>query len=145
MKIGYTAFLIAALLFINIGYAHGELDLESLDLEELVTAYNGNLDEVPSFVKNIFGNEKINLYIDGELFIGLSGENGKITEYKEGGLDKPTMKVYTTADTIDQLIDGNTTLLDAVKEKSISYEGIGFISKIKFGFIKIFQGLFLRK
>ncbi len=145
MKIVYTAFLITALLLVNIGYAHGELDLESLDLEKLVEAYNQNLEKVPGFVKNIFGNERINLYIDGEIFVGLSGKKGEIVEYEKGGIIKPTMNIYTTGDTIDKLIDGNTTLLDAVKDKSINYEGVGFFGKIKFGVIKIFQGLFLRK
>lgn len=145
MKIGYTTFLITALLLINIGYAHSELDLESLDLDKLVTTYNDNLDKVPGFVKIIFGNERINLYIDGEVFVGLAGEKSEIVEYEKGGVSKPTMNVYTTSDTIDKLIDGNTTLLDAVKDKNINYEGIGFFGKIKFGFIKIFQGLFLRK
>lgn len=146
MKFGYTAlFLIAGIfVFSNAAYAHGELDLESLDLEKLVETYNQNLEKVPGFVKNIFGNEKINLYIDGELFVGLAGEGGKIDEYKKGGIDKPTMKVLTTSDTIDKLIDGDKTLLEAVKDKSVSYEGVGFIGKIKFGFIKIFQGIFLR-
>ncbi len=146
MKFGYTAlFLITGIFaFNNAAYAHGELNLESLDLDKLVETYNQNLKKVPGFVKNIFGNEKINLYIDGELFVGLAGEGGKIVEYKKGGLDKPTMKVFTTSDTIDKLMDGDKTLLEAVKDKSVSYEGIGFVSKIKFGFIKIFQRLLLR-
>lgn len=137
--------VIGVLSLSGMAYAHGELDLESLDLEKLVATYNDNLDKVPGFVKNIFGNEKINLYIDGELFLGLAGEGGKIVEYKKGGVDKPTMNVYTTSDTIDKLIDEDKNLLEAVKDKSIQYQGVGFINKIKFGIIKIFQGIFLRK
>ena len=147
MRFGYTVlFLITSIFVFNgVAYAQSELDLESLDLEKLVDAYNQNLEKVPEFVKNIFGNERITLYIDGELFVGLAGEGGKIVEYKKGGIDKPTMNVYTTNDTIDKLIDGDKTLLEAVKDKSISYQGVGFVNKIKFGIIKIFQGIFLRK
>ena len=128
----------------NAGYAH-EIDLSTLDLDGLVKTYNDNLNKAPSFVKNTFGNERINVYIDGQNFVGLVGQNGKITEYKKGGIDKPTMKLYTTSDTIGHLVNNEKSLLDVVKDKSIQYEGVGFAKKVKFGFIKIFQGMFLRK
>lgn len=147
MKLGYITLLltmVSILTFSSVAYAH-EIDLSTFDLDELVKTYNQNLEKVPGFVKSIFGNEKIDVYIDGEKFVGLVGQNGEITEYKKGGVDKPTMKIYTTSEAIGHLIEGEKTLLDAVKDKSIQYEGVGFVSKIKFGFIKIFQGIFLRK
>ena len=144
MKSAYALFLASIVGFaflVNVGYAE-KVDLNSVDFKELVSAYNGNLDKVPSFVKNTFGNERINLYVDGQPFVGLVGQNGNITEYKKGGIENPTMRIYTTSGTIDKLVKGNTTLLDSVKDKSIDYEGVGFAKKIKFGFIKLFQGLF---
>ncbi len=145
MKFAYLALsMLSTLVLANIGYAH-EIDLSTFDVEELVKTYNVNLENVPGFVKSTFGNERIDVYIDGEQFVGLVGENGNITEYKKGGVDKPTMKIHTTSETIGHLIEGEKTLLEAVKDKSIQYEGVGFINKIKFGFIKIFQGIFLRK
>ena len=145
MKFGYTIIpAVACLLLLTAAYAH-EIDLESFDLEKLVSVYNENLDKVPGFVKGVFGNERIDVYIDGQKFVGLVGENGNITEYKKGGIDKPTMKIYTTSETIGHLLENEKTLLEAVKDKSIQYEGVGFVNKIKFGFIKIFQGIFLRK
>ncbi|MBI2005541.1 MAG: hypothetical protein HYS80_02140 [Candidatus Aenigmarchaeota archaeon] len=145
MKFAYLALsMLSTLVLANIGYAH-EIDLSTFDVEELVKTYNVNLENVPGFVKSTFGNERIDVYIDGEQFVGLVGKDGNITEYKKGGVDKPTMKIFTTSETIDHLIEGEKTLLEAVKDKSIQYEGVGFINKIKFGFIKIFQGIFLRK
>lgn len=144
MKLGYiTLGMISVLILASIGYAH-EIDLSTFNIEDLVKAYNNNLDKVPGFAKKIFGNEKINVYIDGEIFAGFAGEGGKITEYKKEGIEKPTLRIYTTSETIGHLVAGEKTLLEAVKDKSITYEGVGFFSKIKFGFIKIFQRFFLR-
>ena len=145
MRFAYLALsMLSTLILANIGYAH-EIDLSTFDVEELVKTYNVNLEKMPSFMKSTFGNERIDVYIDGEQFVGFVGKNGNITEYKKGGVDKPTMKIYTTSETIGHLIEGEKTLLEAVKDKSIQYEGVGVINKIKFGFIKIFQGIFLRK
>lgn len=146
MKLGYTALLTAVsiLMFATTVSAH-EIDLSTLDLDNLVKVYNENLGNVPNIIKNIFGNERIDIYIDGQKFVGFVGKNGTITEYKKGGIEKPTMKIYTTSDTIGHLINNEKSLLDAVKDKSIQFEGIGFAKKVKFGLIKIFQGMFLRK
>lgn len=143
MKSITAAFLSSILLMSGIAYAH-EIDLNQLDIDKLVSSYNDNLQKVPGFAKKLFGNERINLYVDGKLFVGLAGQNSKIVEYKKGGLDKPTMKIFTTGETISDLTDGQKTLLDAVKDKSIQYQGVGFGNKMKFGFVKIFQGFFIR-
>ncbi len=138
-----AAMAIVTMFLSMISFAH-EVDIESIDLEMLVGTYNQNLDKVPGFAKSLFGNERIDLYIDGEKFVGIIGSGGQIIEYKEGGIEKPTMKIYTTSDTIGDLINNETSLIDAVKSKSIQYEGVGFFSKIKFGFVKIFQNFFLK-
>ncbi len=148
MKLAYSILtaIISFAFIVNFVQAHNDtdVDLNSLDLQELVNAYNKNLDKVPGFVKNIFGNERINLYIGDEAFVGLVGTDGNITEYKRGGIDGPTMKIHTTADTLHKLVDGDKTLLEATKDKSITYEGVGLSKKIKFGFIKFFQSIFFR-
>ena len=146
MKPGYAALFLAMtsfLILVTAASAH-EIDLSTFDLETLVKTYNENLGKVPDFVKSIFGNERIDLYVDGEKFAGLAGQNGNITEYKKGGIDKPTMKIYTSSETIGHLVNNEKSLLESIKDKSIQYEGVGFAKKIKFGFIKIFQGFFLR-
>lgn len=145
MRFGYAILSVIAclLFFVSVGYAQG-IDLETLDMENLVKTYNENLEKVPNFVKSIFGNEKIDVYIDGEKFVGLVGKNGNITEYKKGGLDKPTMKIYTTVETISDLIDNEKSLAEAIKDKSIRYEGVGFAKKLKFGFIRLL-GMFFFK
>lgn len=143
MRLVFAIFLVCLLAFNITAYAH-EIDLSGFDLSQLVKTYNDNLDKVPGFAKNIFGNERIDVYIDGEKFVGLVGQNGTIAEYKKSGVEKPTMKIYTTSETIGHLLENEKTLLDALKDKSIQYEGVGFVKKIKFGFIKIFQSIFLR-
>lgn len=146
MKLGYLyGFIAAAMIaFVNAAYAH-EGDLSTIDLDKFVKVYNENLDKVPGFVKKNFGNERINLYVDGEKFVGLVGQNGTIKEYSRGGVEKPTLNVYTTGETIDQLLDGEKGILETIKDKSIRYEGVGFGGKIKFGIIKFLQGILLRK
>src|SRR3990172_9236106 len=48
------------------------------------------------------------------------------------GPPHPTLNVYIDQETIDQIIAGEITPLDALQQGKIRYEGVGFVKWVKF-------------
>ncbi len=49
----------------------------------------------------------------------------------------PTLNVYTNNETIRDVTNGKLTLIEAVEQGKIRYEGIGFINKIKISILDV--------
>ncbi|MEM4267096.1 MAG: SCP2 sterol-binding domain-containing protein [Candidatus Nanoarchaeia archaeon] len=112
-------------------------------INEFVDEYNKNIDQAPKIFKSMFGNERINLYIDEQLFYGFRTENGKIVETFENGTEEPTMNIYVTQEALEQMAAGQLDPGEALKQGKIRYEGVGFFKKIKYGILKIVSGWFM--
>jgi hypothetical protein len=93
----------------------------------------------------LFKNERINLHVtlsDGnELVFGIVTEKKIVKQFQMSVIDNPTVNVYTTEETIKK-IESSENPLDAFKEalddKKVTYEAIGFGKKMKFGITKFF-------
>ena len=112
-------------------------------LEEMKESFNSNQADVPAIVLTLFGNEKINIYLENELIMGVAMEDGKITDINTEGLEDPTVEIYMTEEFMAQLNSGQMNFEDALASGDLSYNGVGFFNKIKFGLLKIFSGLFM--
>ncbi len=118
-------------------------EISQEDITNLIQIYNTNIGKVPPIFIKLFGNEKINLYIDNELFYGFRTENGRIKEEMKNGISNPTLNVYVTQETIDKIIKKEITAQEALKKGYIDYKGVGLIKKTKFGFVKNISKFFL--
>jgi len=108
--------------------------------------------ELPGAVGSLFGEENINIYIQqnsgSEFVIGLVTKDKKVASLAEGAVADPSLNVYTSEQTIteiQQAQDPGKALLQAVKDKKITYKGVGFGNKVKFAFTSLFAkvaGLF---
>ena len=111
-------------------------------LSDKVELYNSNLDKIPAPAKSIIGNARINLHIatdsDTEIIGIVSTSNtATISEFVQGGIDKPTMNAYIDGKVIDEALE-NPSMDSALKALgSLKTEGIGFINRIKSTFINI--------
>ena len=93
---------------------------------------------MPGPLKSLLGNERINVYFEGEYIVGVVMAKGKIDTIQSSEVENPTLKVTI----LDQaIIDNSNDSFDigtALKNKDITYQGVGFYNKMKFsslGFI----------
>jgi len=112
------------------------------EMNLIVDYYNDNMDQVPKIVITLFGNERMNLYVDNELVYGAVTKNGKITEVEEDGIEKPTLNVYSTGDALQQIAKGEMSIEEAISKKYIDYKGVGFVKRTKFGLTKSISRIF---
>lgn len=114
------------------------------DITKFVDLYNKNIGELPKFFVSLFKKEKIDLYVDSELVFGFkTNEDGKIIETFKGGIGRPTLNIYITEDTLDELLSGKINFEKALMNGDMKYSGVGFFNKAKYGFVKIFSGFFI--
>jgi hypothetical protein len=130
-----------ALLFLFLLIAQASaLTYEEYGLEELKTSYNNNLGKVPWIVKQIIGNERINVYItmNNQEVITVSGttQNAKIISAQEGLIEDPTLNIYVTENTINRLRSKEITVQQAIETKEIKYESQRITTSIKTWFAR---------
>ena len=98
---------------------------------------------------SLFGNEKINIYVlnesENEIKLNLLTNKKKVKKFKMGHLDDPTLNLYMDISTMGEIIDSENpsyTLQDSVKKRKITYKGVGFGKRVKFGVAGFFGRLF---
>lgn len=118
------------------------------ELQSLKDVYNENVDKVPGVLKSLFGNERMNVYIEyqegDDLILGVVTKNGKVVELKKGEISEPTMKVTLKASLIKSVFasqDPAKEFLDAFNRGEIAYEAYSTTKKIKLFFVKIIAKL----
>jgi len=118
------------------------------EIDGSIDALNKELEGkvIPSPLNKIFGDEKINVNFkmnDGTvLIVGLITENDKFKGLVAGGVDEPSLNVYTTEKVVKDIessSDPASTLKLAYSQGTISYEAVGFKNKVKFAFISVFM------
>lgn len=120
----------------------------NLFVSSLVSSYNSNLENVPALAEMIFGDERINVYVEMEdgstRIVFLKTENTKVVDYKTGKGKNPDVNAYTTKETIDELTKSENPgrLFETkVNQGKITYEGVGIINQIKYGAASLLSGL----
>lgn len=105
-------------------------------LKEIQKSYNEQKSDAPEFLLNLFGNERMNIYID-DITLHIIMVDGKMTEIDTKGLDDRTMDIHLSQETVKQILNQEIELKQALDQGLIKYQGVGFGSKIKFGAVKV--------
>ncbi len=115
----------------------------SIQTSQLKTQVEGK--ELIGLAGKLFGNEKVNVHItadDGSQFIvGVETKDKKVVFVREGGVEKPTLRVYTTEKVIREIMAAHEPLQAlqlALQDEKITYKAVGIFNKIKFSFISLF-------
>ncbi len=115
----------------------------SIQTAELKSQVEGK--ELIGLSAKLFGNEKVNVYVtadDGSQFIvGVETKDKKVVLVTESGVEKPTLRVYTSEKVIREIMAAHeplTALQQALQEEKITYNAVGIFNKIKFSFISLF-------
>jgi hypothetical protein len=104
-----------------------DLDIASLEGEEL-----------EGIAAQTFGNQRINIYIDGELLHHFVTEDGLITQAGDGGLDNPTLSMYSDEATFNEVTESDDpmgTFATAILDERITYAAVGFFNGFRFAII----------
>jgi len=117
---------------------------EKINVAQFVAFYNQEVAGKSGIIDKIFGNERINLYLDEELAFGVVTSNGRIIDQNEKGVESPTLDVFIKSDDLQDLISNRLTIEEALRSGKIEYHGVSIFAKVKFGVIHLFQSWFLK-
>lgn len=102
-----------------------------------INKYN---DQVPSFIKSLFGNERIigTVYLSSgdALIVGAVTQDGKVAQFQRGEIDNPTLKVYTDESVIRKIMSSQDPAMatkSALDNREIRYEAVTFGGEVKYG------------
>ena len=133
------------------GNVVGEDNLRNFlsNLDEATILINSNIDRLPNFVKNIFGNEKVNVEIkmnDGStLVLGVETAEGKVIKLFKGEIDDPTLKVEVSEDVLTSIANSRDPVngfISALSSDQIKYESLRAKTSIKTGIGRLTAKLF---
>ena len=136
----------AALILLFVASA-ASLNVSSSELQTLKENYNNQSSEIPSFVGNIVGGERINLNLETNKTnetIGVSFEGVNISNVSKEGLENPTMKVWTDDETVSTILtssDKYGTLEEKLNKNEIKYESTTVEAGIKLTIMSTLQDL----
>lgn len=135
------------------GHEVNVADIDQQKIDEAVETYNSQYTkQVPGLVKALVKDEQVNVHINmthtddaDAVTYGVSMDGMKIDRVKKGGLDEPTLKVYTSTDTVQAIAEAENPrkrAVKALKKGEIRHESVGFFRGLKLGIatalIKVF-------
>ncbi len=110
------------------------------DLEENMLLIPEEIMSHETFSK-IFSNERIVINVDNSFYMYIITKDNKILTTGSEPIEDPTVIINTDKTTLTQLMNGEKTMGQAVKDKLITYEGVGIFSSIKLKFLDILHNV----
>lgn len=115
----------------------GGMPVTQEQLEMVRDMYNQNIGSVPQ-VRDLLANERINFYIKDLGAVAIVNKDGEMQSMEPGELSDQSMNMYTDMKTLSDIMSGELEPLDAIKQRKIWYEGVGFFNWLRFTFAKFF-------
>lgn len=119
------------------------------NIDKAVKQYNEqHSKDMPGVIKSLGGGERVILNISTNttpVVYSMVMDGMKVETLKEGPVDNPTLKIYTSAETLAAIAEAKKPRKRAVKalrQKEIRYKAVGLFRQIKYGLmttaIKVF-------
>lgn len=117
--------------------------LESFDNRKIQQEINNRSDEVPGIVESVFGNQKANIHIEGELnrSYRLKTSGARVENFSQGSWENPTLEVWTNTSTVEEIINSETPsqkLKQKLENDEIRYREKGLLNKLRFAVVNLF-------
>ena len=113
-----------------------EKDAMIANVDSVSKKANEHFTDMPNLVKTLLGTTSANVYLDGGDVLGLTIEDGKISAIQESAVENPTFNVHVS-DTVFVYLNNNAfDLKTALNNNDITFEGVGFVGRIKSGMLK---------
>lgn len=139
---GVSLFVVDGYSFATTGRVVSAWDVDGAvqNLPAVQQEFNLNLENVPNFIKTLFGNERLNLTIarldGGTVQVGLVTRNGRIESVGKDVIDDYTMDVQVAESTVDAIAssdDQAARLKLALDTGEITYQARTFKASVKVG------------
>jgi hypothetical protein len=85
-------------------------------------------------ISSLFANERINVNLEDAEY-SLVTCDGAIIDVGAGTREEPTVEVFSDMETIERIVTGDLGVEEALEEGDIRYEGVGFLTSVKFGVV----------
>ena len=105
------------------------------ELETIEQEYNDNPSTIPSLAISLFGDDTINVYLDGGYSFFVVFEEGKAVAAGEGIVDNADIEVRIRDTVFQALNEGSFQTKEALQNGDIEYKGLTFLKKIQLGII----------
>lgn len=132
---------------IGFGAAHGTAQLCERDVQSLLDSYNANVDEVPPIVRGVVADETVHLVVDGDAtgeYAAVTNESGRVTEFRPGAPENPTVVIRTDCETVDTIVDADDSVGAFESEYrggEISVRGVGIVKSVVVEAVEVVVGL----
>jgi len=111
---------------------------EQETLDEYKDIANQNSDRLPDFVKNLAGNQDINVYIDRQdaesYNLSIQTNSTMIENVEDSSLDQPDIEIWTSTRVIENVSESDQPverIKTAINEEDIEYQANDTWTKIK--------------
>lgn len=94
------------------------------------------------FIGGAFGDERVNIITAEGDRVFIITRGGEVAEFGEASLPDPTMIITTDRETIVSIMDGESTVREALVQRKVVIEGNDFMSGIRFGVYNMFLGIY---
>lgn len=131
--------MLAALLVVGLAAAPAAVaaDTSQQDTDEVVDAYNQNVDEIPDFVKNRFADERVAVTIERDdaepiEHTAVTDKSAHIVELEDGIAD-PTIRIITDEQTLREISNAENPVeagTEAYKSEDVTVEGVGVTNTV---------------
>jgi hypothetical protein len=115
------------------------------DASTLVDTYDATVDDVPGFAAGTVTDETIHLVVtDDSDYTVVTGPDRRITAFRQGAPDSPTLEVETDCETVRRVVDApNTTdaFADEYRSGEIAVRGRTLPKQIGLGLIRTIDGI----
>jgi len=119
---------------------------EQETLDEYKDIANQNSDRLPDFVKNLAGNQDINVYIDRQdaesYNLSIQTNSTMIENVEDSSLDQPDIEIWTSTRVIENVSESDQPverIKTAINEEDIEYQANDTWTKIKLFFAETFM------
>ncbi|MDY6776766.1 MAG: hypothetical protein SVQ76_01510 [Candidatus Nanohaloarchaea archaeon] len=145
MRRELAVFGVAAVL--TVGYAAAAPNVTADEVidnpSDFADIYNQNAEKVPDLVKSLVAGERINIHlsVDGrERVVGIVMNGSEVGRVVKGGLENPSISVYTSRQTVRDIVSSDQPgreAVEALNDGRITYSVEGIFNKIKFGVVSV--------
>ena len=117
------------------------------DVEPLIDEYNANVDAVPGLVKGMVVDETVHVTVEGDStrdFTAVTDSAGRVTEFKGGEPDSPTLAIRTDCETVGTVVgadDPVAAFQSEYDDGEISISGVGIVNAVVIGAVKAVVGI----
>lgn len=124
------------------------MNLDSYNLSEYEDTVNQHTDELPDWIKDLVGDEDVNVYINegqnDSFNLSIKMDGLKVQNMTDSALDNPKIEVWTSTDVIQNITESEDPVGDmqeAINNGEIRYEANDTWTKVKLFFADLFMGL----